>query len=153
MDIVLLNGSVFTVGFVSSQYFLHSALFAEADLSKARLNSFIFSFLFGFCVMMLLEFMQEVQNIFDKETSLYLWKVNFWIMDLILLVVIPLALIKDLCFNENAAADDLKHRAGKSTKKYSNKLCTGLACCCFAGLFLVDAFIFNMYFHEADVNI
>ena len=73
-------------------------------------------------------------------------------MDLILLVVIPLALIKDLCFNENAAADDLKHRAGKSTKKYSNKLCTGLACCCFAGLFLVDAFIFNMYFHEADVN-
>ena len=118
MDIILLNGTVFTVGFVASQYFLHRALFAEADLSRARLNSFIFSFLFGFCVMMLLEFMQELNNIFDRETSLNLWKINFLIMDLILLLVIPLALIKDLCCSsENAAADDLKHRAGKSVNK------------------------------------
>ena len=51
---------------------------------------------------MMVEFIQEVKHTFDKETSLYLWKINFWAMDFILLAIIPLAIIADFCCGTTA---------------------------------------------------
>ena len=94
---VFVNVVVFTFSAVLSNSFLSKALFQEQDLSRAWLNKAIFSLTFGWCMVMLTCFLQQVQNTFDIKTSNQLWRVLFLAMDAILLVLIPLALLKDLC--------------------------------------------------------
>ena len=134
VDILLLNSTIFIVAFFGSQYFINRALFKEEDLSRARLNVYIFSGTFGFCVLMMMEFWQEMQHTFDADTSKQLWRGNFVLMDLILLVVIPLALLLDFCCGGDAA-----------NRKVASRVMTMMGCCCFSVLFMVEAFIFNTY--------
>ena len=85
---------------------------------------------------MLLLFLEEVQQSFDLETSMILWKSCFTVVNIILVVIIPLALLRDFICSKTR---DVKKR------KFKNRMVSGLACCMFATIFLVDAFIFNTY--------
>ena len=110
-------------------------------MSQARVNKFLFSFTFGFCVLMLLFFLEEVQQSFDEQTSLHIWKLSFLVMDFMLLVVIPLAVIKDFCCSN----------VSRKSKRFKlkNKVVTIFGCLCFSIIFIVDVFIFNTYFDKS----
>ena len=59
----------------------------------------------------------------------------FLVMDIILLVLIPLAVIKDLCCDT----------VPRQKKQRKNFIVSMLACSCFGIIFLVDAFIYKTY--------
>ena len=136
-----INTSVFSLAFFVSWNFLQRRLFSEQDLSQARVNKFLFSFTFGFCVLMLLFFLEEVRQSFDPQTSLRIWKLSFLVMDFMLLVVIPLALIKDFCCGQ----------APRKSKRFKNRVVSIFGCACFGIIFIVDVFIFNTYFDKASL--
>jgi len=70
------------------------------------------------------------------ETASKIFRVLFLVMDLMLLVIMPLALLKDLCCTK------------KTTKKksyFKSKIVSIIGITCFALIILVDVFIFNAY--------
>ena len=62
-------------------------------------------------------------------------------MDLMLLIIIPLAVVKDMCCSKTP---------GKR-KQFKNRVVSIFACACFGVIFLVDAFIFNTYFDQSSL--
>ena len=134
-QLITINASVFSIAFLLSWNFLQKGLFSEQDLSRARFNQGIFSFTFSFCVLMLLFFLEEVEQIFDTATSQWIWNVVFLVMDIILLIIIPLAVIKDLCCST----------VPRQKRQRKNFIVSALACACFGIIFIVDAFIFKTY--------
>ncbi len=72
-------------------------------------------------------------------------------MDVILLVIIPLALLKDVCWGGDAA-DDLKKANRQKKSGMANAGVTAIAICCCCGLFVVDAFIFNTYIKKGSLG-
>ena len=134
-QLISANASVFSVAFLLSWNFLQRGLFSEQDLSTARINQGIFSFTFSFCVLMLLFFLEEVEQIFDAETSKWIWNGVFLVMDIILLAIIPLAVVKDLCCNS----------VPRQKRQRKNFIVSLFACACFGVIFIIDAFIFKTY--------
>ena len=137
---ILVNLTVFTCSSFLAHRFLSRYLFSEQDLSKARLNKGIFCTTFALCMVMLTCFLQQVQNTFDMATANQIWKILFLLMDINLLLVIPLALLKDLCCQKDQ----------KKKKRVKSKVLSVCACSCFTMIFLVDALIFNTYLGAAD---
>lgn len=142
-QIIVLNTGVFISSLVASQTVLQRGLFSDQDLSQAKTNKYIFSLTFACCILMLLLFLQEVQQTFDPVTSQALWKSMFMFMTLLLLVVVPLALIKDFVCSK-ARSNSSKKSHGKS------QMLVSCFCLFFIAIFLVDALIFDKYI-ERDV--
>ena len=81
-------------------------------------------------------FIEECHKSFDPSTSQTLWKLGFFTLDVLLLVVMPIALLREIFASESRR---------KRKKKAGHRLLTGVGCCCFLLIFLVDGFIFNTY--------
>lgn len=56
-----------------------------------------------------------------------------------LLVIIPLAVIKDFCCSQ----------VPRKSKRFKNRVVSIFGCVCFGIIFIVDVFIFNTYFDKA----
>ena len=65
------------------------------------------------------------------------------VMDVILLVIIPLALLKDLCCQTKTIS---------KKKRIKSKIMTIIACFCFTVVFFVDALIFNTYIGQVSTT-
>jgi hypothetical protein len=68
---------------------------------------------------------------------------GFFTLDVLLLVVMPLAFLKEICSSANGR---------KRKKKAGQKLLTGVGCCCFLLIFFVDGFIFNTYLKAPTIS-
>ena len=94
---------------------------------------------FGLCVVMLLLFLQEVWQAFAVETAHAVWRTIFVVMTLMLLLVIPVALIRDFCFAKHI-----------TIKKRGRAIAFGF-CGCLAVFFVIDALILDTYI-EHDIS-
>ena len=94
---------------------------------------------FGLCVVMLLLFLQEVWQAFAVETAHAVWRTIFVVMTLMLLLVIPVALIRDFCFAKHI-----------TIKKRGRAIAFGF-CGCLVVFFVIDALILDTYI-EHDIS-
>jgi hypothetical protein len=65
-------------------------------------------------------------------------------MDVILLVIIPLALLLDFCCGGDAA--------NRKQGKIASRVMSLIGCCCFSVLFMIEAFIFNTYMETGHLD-
>ena len=99
---------------------------------------------------MLVLFLQDVLEFHDRNTSYFIWKVMFLLMDLDLFLVIPIGLIWDL-FVQRQKDDALLYQ--KNSGLYLKKqLLTGVMFAFFASLFIVTYFIFNKYINITQIK-
>jgi len=141
MTVLTINLVLFAASFLGSSTFIDKFLFSEQDVSRARVPKLIFQFTLSACVMIFAFFIEECQQSFDPSTSQTLWKSGFFALDLLLLLFIPLAFIKDLCTSDN-----------KRKKAKTSRLFTLIICSLFTTILLIDAFIFNHYLMAPTIS-
>ena len=95
INLIVFNAIIYLLAFNLAVSFLKGTLFSDQEI-KYKLNLYIFSATFGLCVLMLVLFLQDALETHDNTTSYFIWKVMFFLMDIDLFLVIPLALIWDI---------------------------------------------------------
>ena len=101
--LIAINFTVFILSYSFATIFLSYSLFRDQELKHA-LNKNVFSFVFGFCTLLLVMFLEEALSLFTREVSLQVWKTALIGMDLLMLVVIPMAFLYDFCCTKKRKA-------------------------------------------------